>query len=81
MSPFQVHDQYLVKDQDYYKEIDILCHEEDDESFDKDEQTFVFCQFSDKSYDFSFKEDLYKKFREEYYETEFIKSILRMVFN
>ena len=79
MSPFQVQDQYL--DQDYYKEIDILCKEEDDESFEKDEQTFVFCQFFDKSYDFSFKEDLYKKFREEYYETEFIESILRMVFD
>ena len=79
MSPFQVHDQY--QDYDYYKEIDILCKEEDDESFEKDEQTFVFCQIFDKPYDFSSQEDLYKQFREEYYETEFIESILRMVFD
>ena len=79
MSPFQVHDQY--QDYDYYKEIDILCKEEEDESCSKDEQTFVFCQFFDKPFDFSFQEDLDKKFREEYYETEFIEPLLRGVFD
>ena len=78
--------QYL--EQDYYKEIDILCHEEDDESFDKDdesfkkdEQTFAFCQIFDEHYDFSFQEELDKKYREEYYESDFIDSIIRCVFD
>lgn len=80
--------QYEDLKQDYYKEIDILCHEEDDESFDKDdesfkkdEQTFAFCQIFDEHYDFSFQEELDKKYREEYNESDFIDSIIRCVFD
>jgi len=79
MSPFK--DQDLGQYQYYFKEIDILCHEEDDECFDKDIKTFLLYTFSDESFDFSFQEDLDKKYREEYYETEFIESILRGVFD
>jgi hypothetical protein len=66
--------------QDYYKEIDILCHEEDDESFNKDMKTFVLCNFFDTPYDFSSQEELDKKYREEYYRKKFIQLILRNVF-